>query len=320
VTEQGLESGARESVAVFGAAGYIGARLTRALTARGTAVARFGRATPLLDGGRPVPALRAARTVYYLAGGLSPATAEQNPGLVAEGREAFAALLDALRRVGHRPTLVLAGSGGTVYDLAAQPPYAEDAPVRPTTAYGRACLALEQLARDAQPHLDPIVVRLANVYGPHQPARRGYGVLSHWLRALSHGETLRVYGPVSASRDYVHVEDVVDALLRIHEKATGQGAAALPRVLNIGSGAPTSLLELLGMLTEACPETLRAEFAPARPFDRTAVWLDISAAARHLGWRPARPLPEGVRECWEATKTPEPEQEQEQSALPVGPG
>ena len=282
--------------AVCGASGFIGSRLAATLEQRGVSVARFGRGTPIVgDSGELVPGLASASTVFYLATSLSPAVAEEEPERVAVEREFFAELLARLLKDGRSPAVVLASSGGTVYDPTAYPPYREDTPALPYTMYGRAKRDLERDLLSWDKALTPLIMRLANVYGPGQPAKRGYGVLPHWLHALAAGDKLRVFGSPRSRRDYVHVDDVVDAMARVHFAKAG----SLPPILNIGSGRPTSLVELLALVVESAGRNVRAEFEQARPFDRRDAWLDPTEAERHLGWRARIHLEEGVRETWE---------------------
>lgn len=284
------------AAAVFGAAGFIGSRLVATLGQRGVPVACFARDTPTTDRrGRLVAGLTEAETVFYLATGLTPAVAEQEPDRAAAERAAFTCLLGRLVKEGHSPTVVLTSSGGTVYDATRRPPYREDTPALPYTAYGRAKRGLERDLLSCDKALTPVVLRLSNVYGPGQPAKRGYGVLPHWLSAVAAGDTLRVFGSPRSRRDYVHVDDVVDALARVHF----EDPAGLPRVLNIGSGRPTPLVELLALVVEVVGRGVLAEFASARPFDRRDAWLDVTEARRRLGWQSRIHLEEGVRETWE---------------------
>jgi UDP-glucose 4-epimerase len=285
-------------VAVVGAGGFLGTALTSAARRAGLPLVGYTRAHPCLaPDGTPAPGLATARTVFWLASVINPALAEASPELVRADRDAFAALLAALHRLARPPRVVLLSSGGTVYDPAVPPPYAETAPTRPRTAYGRAKLALEAaLAAAGLP--DTVVLRVSNVYGPGQPAVSGQGVVGYWLRAAAQGEPLTVYGDPDSTRDYVYVGDVAEAMLAAHR------AAAPPPVVNVGSGEPTSLRQLAGAVRDAVGDPgLRVEHQPARGFDRTHTWLDVGLAARTLGWRAETPLAAGIAAAWHAART-----------------
>lgn len=286
---------ARPAAAVVGAAGFIGTALTRGLVAGGLQVAPFTRQVPFLTGsGRLAPEIEAAETVYWLATNVNPAVAEERPDLVAYDHDQFAAFLrgvEAMRRV---PRLVLLSSGGTVYDPASAPPYREDSPTSATTAYAAAKLGLEEALRAADlTDAAKVVVRAANAYGPGQAARRGQGVIAHWLRAALVGDPLVLLGDRDTVRDYVYIDDLVDALVRLHT------SAAHPPVVNVGSGERTTLGDLAGIVLRVVDyPALEFEVRSARTFDRPSTWLDIGLAVRELGWHPRVPIADGVASVW----------------------
>jgi UDP-glucose 4-epimerase len=289
-------SAARPGTAVvIGASGFIGSRLFAALTAAGARPTGFTSSDPLCRDGSPVSALRGARTAYFAAGSITPATAELHPARVTDHLAFFRSFLDQLTVSGTRPRVVLASSGGTVYDPGRPPPYTERSPVAPATAYGRAKLQMEEelLARSGA--LTPVVLRLSNVYGPGQRLGTGQGVVAHWLDAAANGRPLTVYGPPEYRRDYVYVDDVVAAMTAVHQ------AGPLPEVLNIGSGQPVSLAGLLAVVRAvAARRDLAVRFEAARRFDRRDIWLDSGLARRALGWTASTSLADGIRVTWQA--------------------
>jgi UDP-glucose 4-epimerase len=287
----------RAGIAVVGAAGFLGSALVRAAGRAGVPVAAYTRQRPFLGpGGALAPGVARAGTVFWLASGITPALAETAPERVRADRDALLALATAVRRLPAPPRVVLLSSGGTVYDPAAPPPYAEGAPTRPRTAYGRAKLALEQVVAGLP---GAVALRVANVYGPGQPAASGQGVVGHWLRAAAAGRPLVAYGDLGATRDYVHVDDVAEAMLAAHR------AVAPPPVVNVGSGVPTSLGTLLGLVRDVVGDPgLRCLELPARGFDREHSWLDVRLADAGLGWRPRTALPVGLADAWMSVRSP----------------
>src|SRR5206468_1773785 len=148
-------------------------------------------------------------------------------------------------------------------------------------AYGRAKLMLEHCV--LQSLSDAVVIRVANAYGPGQPAARGQGVVAHWLGALSRDESVIVYGDPTTSRDYIYVGDVASALL-IAARVDGK----LPPILNVGSGRATSLADLLHHVIRVVDkERVQVEYALSRGFDVSANWLDVSLANNILDWSPS---------------------------------
>jgi len=295
---------AEPAVAVIGSAGFLGTALTAALRRRGVEPVAFTRDTPFLDeSGRPRAGLLHARTVYYLASTITPPLAEREPWRVAADRDTFERLLESLPiapgETSGPVTVVIPGSGGTVYDPAFPPPYAESAPVRPVTAYGRARLEMERMLLAAGDRCRPVVARISNVYGPGQRVGTGQGVVAHWLDAVARGSAISVFGDADATRDYVYIDDVATALAQVDARHS-----ELPAVVNVGSGQPTSLRELAEVVKAAVDlRELEVHYEQARTFDRTGTWLDVSLAAAALNWKAQTPLLDGIRESWSALRS-----------------
>lgn len=286
------------AISVVGASGFIGGSLTRALSAAGFAVHGFTRSRPFADGGRLHPLLRESPIVYYVATGLTPAIAAREPHQVTADNARFHEFLRGIAKAGHRPLVVYTSSGGTVYDPAAAAPYAETAPIRATTAYGEAKLAQEADLLDHADSLHPVILRLANVYGPGQRTDRGYGVIGHWMQAALAKETIKMMGDPGSRRDYVHVTDVVGAMIAVLRRAAALSARTEPAVFNIGSGRATSLEELHRHLEYAVDRPVSVRHEPSRAFDRRDVWQDVRHAVNLLGWMPRIGLTEGLADTW----------------------
>jgi UDP-glucose 4-epimerase len=298
--KRGLHQGAGvpDRMAVIGAGGFLGSAVVTAAREAGVPVDPYGRADPALcPDGTADPRLARARTVFWLASSVNPALAEAHPERVRADLAAFRALLRAARRLPRPPRVVLLSSGGAVYDPAAPPPYRETSPTGPRGAYGRVKLAMEDALADSG--LPGTALRVSNLYGPGQPAASGQGVVGHWLRAAAAGRNLTVYGDPGTTRDYVYAADVAGALLAVH------AAPAVPPVVNLGSGRPTSLRELAELLLAAIGDpALRLELHPARGFDVPHTWLDVGLAASALGWTATTPLEAGLARCWGAVPVP----------------
>ena len=286
------------SMAVVGAAGFLGRALVDGLRRAALPVCSYTRSATFLDGdGAARPGLASARTVYWLATQINPQIAEQQPEKVAEDLAAFEQFLRTVSTLVVPPTVVLLSSGGTVYDPDVAPPYAETAPTRPGSAYGSAKLALEeQLAARAPGRF--VTLRVSNAYGPGQPVASGQGVIAHWLRAARRGEDIRLFGAPETSRDYVYVDDVARAM-----RAVDAVPGPLPPVLNIGSGRPTTLQQLAETVLAVVQDpAVQLVVEGRRSFDVPRTWLDISLAARVLGWSPQTPLTDGIAAAWAAVR------------------
>jgi UDP-glucose 4-epimerase len=286
------------SLAVVGAAGFLGSALVRRAARDQIPCTAFTRRAPFLDPhGRPAAGLATAQTIYWLASSINPALAETQPERVVADRVTFTALLRAVVPLPHRPRVVVLSSGGTVYDPAVPPPYHEGSPIAPHGRYGEAKLDLEQLTATELAPGQGVALRVANAYGPGQPARGGQGVIAYWLRAVSLGDPITVIGDRNSTRDYVYIEDIVDALVAVH-----RFAGPLPATINVGSGQPTALGELAELVQKITGTARELVYRPARGFDVPHTWLDVSLAERLLGVRARTDLPTGLAATWQASR------------------
>lgn len=291
----GMPAGAPR-VAVTGARGFVGSRLVARLAEGGVPVLRLSREQPPVDAeGTLHPGLREVDVVYHLATSITPAVAERRPDLVDADHETFASMLDGLASCVRPPLVVLGSSASTVCESGGTPPFSERAPTLPRSTYATAKLRLENELGRRGSVLPSVIVRFSNVYGPGLALRQGHGVIAHWFDAAWNGRPLVVYGPPDAARDYVFVDDVVDALLRIGPDAT---ADAPYRLFHLGSGRATQLGELLDIVRAVVDVDVAVERYPGRTVDNSAVLVDVRRAREVLGWRARTPLEAGLTSTW----------------------
>lgn len=199
-------------------------------------------------------------------------------------------LAEAARRAGVRK-IVHTSSGGSIYGTPAQYPTPETVPTDPASPYAAGKVAGEIYLNTFR-HLyglDCSHIAPANVYGPRQDPHGEAGVVAIFAQALLSGKPTKVFGDGTKTRDYVFVDDVVDAFV----KASGQAGSA--QRFNIGTGIETSDRQLHTAVAKAVGAPDDPEFHPDRLGDLRRSCLDISSAARVLGWRPQVELTEGVR-------------------------
>jgi UDP-glucose 4-epimerase len=200
-------------------------------------------------------------------------------------------VLDAAGR--HGVPIVFTSTGGALYGDEAPLPTPEDRLPAPLAPYGASKWAGEAyvLTWALSSGIPHTVCRLGNVYGPRQSPHGEAGVVSIFTYKLWHGETPTVFGHGVPTRDYVHVHDVVAALV----KATGAGG-----VFNISSGTETSVLELLDDLQEAAGTNVTPTLAPLRPGELERSCMDPSRARERLGWQAEVPLRDGLASTYAA--------------------
>jgi UDP-glucose 4-epimerase len=230
-------------------------------------------------------------TVYHLGWSNIPSTADLAP--VADLMENVAGsirLLESIRHHADNVRLVFASSGGTVYGRIGPDPAHEDRPLAPTGAYGLSKATVERYIDFYVQNrgLDAITLRLGNPFGPGQKSARPFGAVTTFCAAALAGRPIVIFGDGSIVRDYLYIDDVVDALLA--------AAVVLPghRHFNIGSGVGLSLNEIVDTLSAAMGRRPTVEHRQPRDFDLPISVLDISRARAELGWQPAVPFRDGL--------------------------
>ncbi len=294
---------------VLGGNGFIGRNLCETLAATGHSVRAFdlppagseGR-YPRIDGvswltgdfGDPKSieaCLDAVDIIFHLVSATNPKTSNEDPlrdlnlNVAATLR-----LLDLIVSRDRRPKLVYFSSGGTIYGVPREIPISEDHPNNPLCAYGAGKLAVEKyLALYQHLHgLDYRILRLANPYGKYQSLRGGQGVVTAFLSYALRGRPLEIWGDGTVVRDYLHIDDVSQAVLKAMVYDGPE------RIFNIGSGRGVSLNELIEMIRQLVDRPVNCCYLAGRACDVPVNILDIRRAASHLGWSPRISLYEGM--------------------------
>ncbi|MGY4711967.1 NAD-dependent epimerase/dehydratase family protein [Mycolicibacterium sp. CBM1] len=198
-------------------------------------------------------------------------------------------LAEAARRAGVRK-VVHTSSGGSIYGVPDHYPVAETTPVDPESPYAASKVAGEIYLNTFR-HLygvDCSHIAPANVYGPRQDPHGEAGVVAIFARALLSGSPTKVFGDGSNTRDYVFVDDVVDAFVR----ASGNVGGA--QRFNIGTGVETSDRRLHTLVAAAAGAPDEPQLAPARLGDVARSCLDVRKAEMILRWHPQVSLQDGV--------------------------
>ncbi|CAN5776383.1 UDP-glucose 4-epimerase [soil metagenome] len=200
-------------------------------------------------------------------------------------------VIEGARRAGSRK-VVFASSGGTIYGDPdpADLPVTEAHPQAPVSPYGVAKKAVGDYlhAYRVLHGLEFAALALANVYGPRQDPHGEAGVVAIFAGKLLAGEPCTVFGDGRQTRDFVYVDDVVDAFVRGASKGSGV-------LCNIGTATETSVLRLHEVMAAAAGYGGTAPtFAPARPGELARSALDPARARLHLGWVPWTTLDNGA--------------------------
>ncbi len=300
---------------VTGAGGFVGGHLVARLAAEGWRVVAAHHRPPAArdpsDAEAPrtldrVLDVRDATAVEALIGELRPAVCFHLAARVSVPRsmaepaaDAAVNLLGAIHVAracvaAGVPRLVHFSSGGAVYGEPQRSPVEERHPLRPRSVYGASKAASELYLRVLTPGSGTpgsgttvAVLRTSNVYGPARDATREHGVVGIFAGRMLRGEPVTIFGDGDEERDYVYVDDVVEAALA--------AAAGEPATCNVASGVGTTTRRLFQLVVAETAYALPPRWEPARPGELHGVTLSPALAAERWGWRPRVALEEGVR-------------------------
>jgi UDP-glucose 4-epimerase len=237
-------------------------------------------------------ALDGVTWVVHTVGCPPPVASTKPHDPTADGLAGIAVLLDALRE---RPGTVLTflSSGGAVYGDVTARPVTEQHACRPISPYGISKLQAERAIVSATEHegLRACILRVSNAYGARQNASDGQGVIAAFLDAARTGARVPIFGGGRAVRDFVHVDDVVRAMLALRPTRGG------PRVVNVGAGVGHSVAAVREAVELVVGGRLNVEDLPWRSFDVQHIVLDVSLLHTLMSWEP-RDLATGIAETW----------------------
>ncbi len=232
-------------------------------------------------------------TVIHAASTTTPGTSAQQPSMEAmQNILPTLRFLEILREFEHRDVLFFS-SGGTFYGNPRQTPVDENQPFSPQSYYGAGKVAIEAFlqAYQGQSGSTVIIVRPSNVYGAGQPFRPGFGVIRTMLEHVRQGTALEIWGDGEVIRDFIYIDDLVEACLKLIEIKGSTGN------YNIGSGLGHSINDVLRVIEKISGTKVNVKYTPARQVDVKAIVLDTQRL-RLLDWAPLVPLEQGIQRTW----------------------
>lgn len=233
--------------------------------------------------------------VFHLAAQVSHVLSLSNPYPDIDiNIKGTAALLEACRKHNPAALVVRTGTRGQ-YGPAVKLPVSEEAPSDPRGLYEVSQLSAEMICRTYwRIHGIPTVnLRLTNIYGPRAQMKHShFGVVNWFVRLAVEGRVIPVFGTGRILRDFLYVDDCVEALLR-----AAQEPAAVGEILNVGNDQASTFLDVARILQELVPGTRFefTDFTPERRAQEPGDFVsDISKIRRLLGWEPVVSLKEGL--------------------------
>ncbi len=234
---------------------------------------------------------RRPEVVFHLAAQASVPTSIKEPIFDASVNVLGTVNVLEAARAASSDRVVFAASGGTLYGDPAPTklPISETEPHRPVSPYGASKKAgIDYLVAYRELHaLEFAALALANVYGPRQDPHGESGVVAIFAQRLIARERVTIDGDGEQTRDFVYVDDVVDAFVRAASRGGGL-------VCNVGTGNETSVNDIYRLLAVAAHVETPPEHGPPRPSDVRRSASTPTRAAMQLGWQPFTPLSTGL--------------------------
>lgn len=276
-------------VLLLGGAGFIGTALARRLKQEEITVHVIGRH----DTERLEQVLPQCSTVIHLASATTPGSSASHPHLELANLALTLRLLE-LSQPQPQIHLIFFSSGGTVYGNPDRLPVTEDSPIAPLSNHGAGKASQEAFCQALRAQGHPVtILRPSNAYGPGQTMKSGFGLVRTMLEHLRIGTTMEIWGDGENIRDFIYIDDIVDATMGLLKLPQDSGT------YNLGSGVGYSVNQVHAIVDAACGRQLQTSYRPARGMDVRSVVLDNTRLHARLGWQAAIGLRDGVARTWD---------------------
>jgi UDP-glucose 4-epimerase len=298
---------------ILGGSGFLGSAICAQLTAAGEQVCVFDRNPPHAAGVSFIEGdftrerdwaavLAGTDVVYHCVATTTPGSGDRDPQHDLDTN--VSPTLRLLEAAAHkRIRVVFLSSGGSVYGLPERIPIPENHPTNPICAHGVSKLTVEKYLHfySHRHGLGYAIARISNPFGEHQDLTGRQGIVGNFIRKALKGELAEVWGDGSIVRDFIYVDDVACALVRLGEYSGPE------TLFNIGSGCGRSVKDVIRDIGLVTGCKLQVRYTAGRPQDVASNVLDIQKVKTVLGWRPTIGFEEGLRRtvAWVSCKVRE---------------
>ncbi len=236
----------------------------------------------LIEGARPDVVFHLAAQASVTQSMLEPLT-DVATNVLGTMSVATASVGAGVRRIVHFST------GGALYGEPGEQPVDEEHAPQPTSVYGASKVAAELYlaALTAERATNVSVLRPGNIYGPAQDHTCAYGVVGIFAGRMLRGEGVTIFGDGDESRDYVYVDDVVEAALA--------AASGEPATCHVSAGVATTTRRVFDLVAAEAAYALPPRYEPARPGEIRGITLSPRRAQERWSWTPRTSIEEGVR-------------------------
>ena len=197
--------------------------------------------------------------------------------------------------VKHDVKNIVAASSTAVYGEPDNPnvPISENQKTNPLSPYAESKLKMEQHINSFSNkyNFNAIILRIFNVYGKGQ-SQEYAGVITKFIDRISKNESLEIFGDGLQTRDFVSIQDVVEAIQNSIAKLEGMHG----RIFNIGSGKYTTIKSVAELLINLSRKKIAIKYFKQKEGDIKYSWADISLAKKYLNYYPKIEFDEGIKD------------------------
>ncbi|HIT21544.1 MAG TPA: NAD-dependent epimerase/dehydratase family protein [Candidatus Scybalousia intestinigallinarum] len=191
----------------------------------------------------------------------------------------------------HTQKIVFISSGGTVYGEHNETPISEDEAKEPICNYGIIKELIEKYLKlyHLYYNLNYRIIRLANPYSEVVKKGKKQGIIPILIDQIIKGETVKIWGDGNDIRDYIYIEDAINAMIQVIEYEGEEN------VFNVGTGIGCSINDLLKLLQKEMNTSVTVSYVNARKCDVRNNVLDIGRIEHETGWQPEITLEQGIQ-------------------------
>lgn len=292
------------NIIVTGGAGFLGNHLCRALSKAGHSLKVIDlKKNPefetiiadVRDSEKMKELINDAEVVFHLASLIEAGESVEKPDKYVDYNiNGTLSVLEAMRLNGVK-TFVFSSSAA-IYGEPLQVPIKEDDRTIPINPYGMTKLAMEGLLRSyVEAHgFTGVALRYFNLYGPEEHHEPETHAIPRFIEQVYKGDEVTVWGDGSHQRDYVYIEDIVDAHLKtlnLIEQKPGKY-----HYINLSTEKPSSVVDVVTIIEQTMNKKANIKYHSPRPGDPLKLYADASKAKNVLGWQSKHDLKSGLRE------------------------
>jgi len=299
----------KKNILVTGAAGFIGSAISKRLIATGYSVVSIDNLSTGEQGNIPegvefyqgdcqnhkiyetIPKKK-YDAIFHIAGQSSGEISFDDPSYdLRTNAESTLHLLKFAHKM-NCTRFIYAGTM-SVYGKKPDEPVKENVQLKPQSFYGVGKVASEHYMRLFEPYgIKSTSLRLFNVYGPGQNmGNLRQGMVSIFMAQMLENHHIHIKGSKDRYRDFVYIDDVVDAFMACLDSKSSYGQA-----INIGSGKKTTVGELIKKMTDLYPKQVTVEYSGSTSGDIHGIYADISYATQVLNFNPKTELEHGLNQ------------------------